>query len=109
MLRFVPDGLNHCLVNRYKESEMPIYIPNKLGWVTDITFNMNPDQLLTFDISGAVLETKGVATLFQDWMYNGIRNPTFQEEWKCLYCTSPNTIDKTHCTQCGAPRNFILG
>lgn len=35
--------------------------------------------------------------------------PTYQREWACLYCASPNKIERTHCKQCGAPRSWIFG
>lgn len=101
---------------------------NRLGWVQSMNFTpinhlidvtTYADQSRTvipsgyseveFQISGVALGTDGVFDLFQDWMKNGIYKPTFQKEWRCLYCTSPNSIERTHCTQCGAPRSFVIG
>jgi hypothetical protein len=31
-----------------------------------------------------------------------------EDEWICIYCSSPNPIHHRHCSQCGAPRGFIL-
>ena len=30
------------------------------------------------------------------------------EEFLCLWCNSPNPIKHRHCSQCGAPRGFII-
>lgn len=46
---------------------------------------------------------------FQDWMHGGVYTPTFQKEYMCLYCGSPNKIENTHCAKCGAPRSFVIG
>ncbi len=37
---------------------------------------------------------------------NGLR--VVASEWKCIWCGSPNPMDHRHCSQCGAPRGFIL-
>jgi hypothetical protein len=29
-------------------------------------------------------------------------------EWRCGHCTSPNPVEKRHCTQCGAPRALLI-
>ncbi len=30
-------------------------------------------------------------------------------EWGCAYCGSPNAYARTHCSQCGAPREAYAG
>lgn len=30
-------------------------------------------------------------------------------EFLCIYCQSPNPLHHRHCSQCGAPRGFIIG
>lgn len=90
---------------------MNIYKPNKLGWVREINFEMGTGDALQFNLSGIAYGENQTAlhNTLRGWMDDGIRGPSFEAEWHCLYCTSPNTINKTHCSQCGAPRNFILG
>lgn len=100
---------------------------NKLGWVTSIEirptmnyeFVRSPGSSVTeavpvsreieFTVSGIAQYTTGVQYALNDWMNSGIFQPTMVREWRCLYCTSPNSIEYTHCDRCGAPRNFILG
>ena len=83
--------------------------PNKLGWVTSMSFHGGIGDLTTFELSGVAENHNGVYTLFREWVDGGIQGASFNKEWRCLYCTSPNSINETHCLKCGAPRNFILG
>ncbi len=106
---------------------MQIIKPNKLGWVTSCSINNSYDlinvttwndkqpqflrglQYLTGSIEFTAANPGAVLELIQDWMSNGISKPTFQKEYMCLYCGSPNSIELTHCKKCGAPRSFVLG
>lgn len=65
--------------------------------------------VMRFDISG-VAPMSAMGEL-QNLLHDGLRsqNSSYVKEWRCLYCTSPNSINKTHCTQCGAPRSFVIG
>jgi hypothetical protein len=100
--------------------------PNQLGWITSLSYGMNQDLLdvstygnpgqyiggtrsYTADISIAVHDPGALMELFQDWMHSGISQPTYQKEFMCLYCGSPNKIEHTHCSKCGAPRSFVIG
>ena len=38
--------------------------------------------------------------------FNGLR--IVNEEFHCIWCKSPNPIANRHCSQCGAPRGFII-
>ena len=38
--------------------------------------------------------------------FSGLR--VMNEEFKCIWCESPNPITNRHCSQCGAPRGFII-
>lgn len=60
--------------------------------------------------SGIAPATPQILEVMKKWMYR--ENPSFPfyaDEWMCLYCTSPNPLPKTHCSQCGAPRNWLIG
>ena len=59
--------------------------------------------------SGEAPATDAITTLLQEWMRNGIRTPIWTPEWRCLYCGSPQKLDRTHCEKCGGPRSWILG
>jgi len=100
---------------------------NKLGWITslnvipqnsmiDVTsYGSNAREFvsgagtLSFEISGMANDPGALMQQFQQWMRSGIDAPTYQKEYMCLYCGSPNKIEKTHCAKCGAPRSFIIG
>src|SRR5690606_36477075 len=101
--------------------------PNKLGWIQSMSFAPRQDLIeitthvdrmanligggiseIDFVIEGICFQTTGVLETFHRWMEGGIPGATFEREWRCLYCTSPNSIRETHCSQCGAPRSFIL-
>lgn len=61
------------------------------------------------NLSIQVVSTQGLQHLLHNWAYEGISQPTPRKEFMCLHCVSPNPIINTHCSQCGAPRSFILG
>jgi hypothetical protein len=79
---------------------------NRLGLITSVTINSAYDSQVGFDISGLVTSPAAFDVL-KHLMRNGL--PELQQEWRCLYCTSPQPITRTHCKQCGAPRSFIVG
>ena len=83
--------------------------PNKLGWITSMTLNAPYRDLVTADISSVAQDPGSLVRQFNKWMNDGITSPSFQEEYMCLYCTSPNSIENTHCSKCGAPRSFVIG
>ena len=75
-----------------------------------MTFNMEHNGIVSADLS--VVANGNPNTLmkaFHGWLDGGINMPTFQEEFMCLYCGSPNSVELTHCKKCGAPRSFIIG
>ena len=63
------------------------------------------------DFRGIAVATSESISAFHDWLEGRSTGDiaTWVEEWRCLYCGSPQKIDRTHCTQCGAPRSWILG
>lgn len=77
------------------------------------TFIPGGPGLVTFE--GVAPATNAVMDSLKKWMRQEIEFPVIDREWMCLYCASPNGIMKsdgtyrTHCTQCGAPRSFLLG
>lgn len=82
---------------------------NRLGWVTSININQSIGELITADISVVAQDPGALMRQFKNWMNDGIGSPTFQKEFMCLYCASPNRIEDTHCVKCGAPRSFVIG
>jgi hypothetical protein len=100
--------------------------PNKLGWLSSLsysvdnpfidvsTFGGGPAYIATpatykAELSLIITDPGAVHELLQDWMHNGINGPIYQKEYMCLYCGSPNSIEHTHCSKCGAPRSFVIG
>jgi hypothetical protein len=98
--------------------------PNRLGWVKSLSVDMGYiDVTSSGDISPQLISNgfleftmSGFAPVsamseLQRLLKDGLANPQPQyvKEWFCLYCASPNSINKTHCSQCGAPRSFIIG
>lgn len=97
--------------------------PNRLGWITDMSISNDMIEVSAFgDYSRSFIPTRrelrfsGVAmaneysyNFIKFLMENGIHAPTFEPEWRCLYCGSPQPISRTHCRQCAAPRSFIIG
>lgn len=60
--------------------------------------------------SGIAPATPQILEVMKKWMYNDRPQfPIYADEWMCLYCGSPNPLPKTHCSQCGAPRNWLIG
>ena len=100
---------------------------NRLGWVKALEYSVHQNFVdattysdaiqrfipasgqIEFTLSGVAFPTSGVMAALRDWSENGIFETSYQREWMCLYCTSPNSIMRTHCVKCGAPRSFILG
>lgn len=103
-----------------------IVLPNRLGWVTRADFNVTNDliDVSSFGEYGKVIHgasafelnltiravpTPALYQLVTVWMDEGVYSPTFQREFKCLWCGSPNSIELTHCKKCGGARSFIVG
>lgn len=38
--------------------------------------------------------------------FNGLQ--IADQEFMCIWCQSPNPIINRHCSQCGAPRGFVI-
>jgi len=64
------------------------------------------DTLITFE--GMAPATPQILKHMRRWLQQGKPLPIYQEEWLCLYCGSPNPLPDRHCSQCGAPRNWLL-
>jgi len=83
---------------------------NKLGWVTSMTVNQNTSGLFSAELE--IVADGNPAHLMNEvrgWFNNGIGGASYQSEYMCLYCASPNSIENTHCSKCGAPRTFVIG
>lgn len=65
-------------------------------------------SLISFELSGVMEPAPGALDTLQGWMQNGF-GPSYQQEYMCLYCASPNPVANPHCSQCGAPRSFVIG
>lgn len=39
---------------------------------------------------------------------NGLKLNHLRQEYKCLHCGSPQPIHHQHCSQCGAPRGWLI-
>lgn len=88
----------------YNADANPVY---SWGSNAPVGFVANPG-LIRFE--GIAPATPQILDAMQRWMNNrGGRFPLYAGEWMCLYCGSPNELPKTHCTQCGAPRNWLIG
>jgi len=101
--------------------------PNRLGWVTSLSYSFDdryaditslsdsyPNMLQTNSLVRAsvdfVAQDYGALQEFMQELSRGsISSPVFQKEFMCLYCGSPNKIERTHCKKCGAPRSFVIG
>ena len=103
---------------------MPEQFPiNRWGWIEQINMESFPLEVPSLNKYGAKeyiadvgsieitvrapYRAEIIDTLFK-FARNG-RSPSWAEEWVCLYCASPNELSLTHCSQCGGPRNWILG
>ena len=100
---------------------------NRLGWITSISVEQKNDfadvssygrggvsfipTVRTIEADLHIVANNGPALMeqFQEWMRGDFYGPVFQKEYMCLYCGSPNNIENTHCSKCGAPRSFVIG
>lgn len=98
---------------------------NRWGYVT--SFSLNQDfieaphpsiydefiqmaRLGTLEMTVSAPATQEIVNAAMRWAKNqNARIPIWTEEWLCLYCGSPQPLPLTHCSRCGAPRNWILG
>ena len=65
--------------------------------------------LSEINFSGIAMYTPEILKAVEKWMYGIPQFPHYAEEFMCLYCGSPQSILRTHCAKCGAPRSFLLG
>ena len=96
---------------------------NRWGWITSIDTEFTPIEIASPNRYGEFIQIANQGSVeitlrapyraeLMDALYRFARNgrsPTWTEEWMCLYCASPNDLLITHCSQCGGPRNWILG
>ena len=104
-----------------------IVVPNRLGWVTELNIHHLPgyadvtsfsdsarqyiktSDMVDLDLRIRANNVPALIDVVKGWYFSGIESPTFQREFFCLYCASPNSIEHTHCKKCGAPRSFVIG
>ncbi len=65
--------------------------------------------LSQIEFRGIAPATPEILKAMHRWMDKPPQFPFYQEEWMCLYCGSPVPLPDRHCTQCGAPRNWLIG
>ncbi len=100
---------------------------NKLGWITSLTIMHEPNNIdvtafgeskRSFIQGGGLVrgsmdfmasDPGALVEFMQDLQSGRDYQPTYQKEFMCLYCGSPNKIEHTHCKKCGAPRSFVIG
>lgn len=84
------------------------------AYIRDLQITQSHDSVLTVDMS-LLAGDSGVAEYFMRLMRGDLPpNGTMglhliEDEFTCAFCNSPNPIKSRHCSQCGAPRGFILG
>ena len=61
------------------------------------------------DFNGLAPATPEILRAVKRWMDRPPQFPFWAEEWQCLYCGSPVPLPETHCVNCGAPRNWLIG
>jgi len=100
-----------------------VKIGNQFASITNFYVDTPMQSLHTFDspfviqtrgqtevtFSGIVKYTPEVLAAVRRWMYDVPSFPHYEREFLCLYCGSPQSITRTHCAQCGAPRSFLVG
>jgi len=98
-------------------------IGNQFASITSLSVNRPMRELRTYDsvlpiisyglsevtFSGIAMYTPEVLKAIQKWMYGTPDFPHYSREFMCLHCGSPQSITRTHCAQCGAPRSFLVG
>ena len=90
-----------------KEFKIETPIPSFESWYGEnVTFVSAMPQI---EFTGLAPATPEILAAIQKWMKDPGGLPFYQDEWMCLYCGSPNPLPERHCSQCGAPRNWLIG
>ena len=84
------------------------------NWIDTRSCHENEPQYIQgageIRFSGIAPATPQILDAMKRWMYkDNPQFPIYQDEWMCLYCGSPNPLPERHCSQCGAPRNWLIG
>lgn len=82
---------------------------NNQMYVTSVSMEYSWDDIIRLDVS-MLLSDPYILHVWKNLLYNPTTSLLMaDEEYKCIWCNSPNLITNRHCSQCGAPRGFILG
>ncbi len=92
-----------------KGETMNVVKPNKLGIITSLSFGISAGELITGSIDFTSSDYGAIREFMQNIKNDVGIQPSFQKEYMCLYCGSPNKVEHPHCKKCGAPRSFIIG
>jgi hypothetical protein len=86
-------------------------VQDKWLQINSMSYSMDYDGLIranfelyanNFDIINALRKS----LYSNDTALFGVKNQS--NEFMCLWCASPNPLSNRFCSQCGAPRGFIL-
>lgn len=83
------------------------------AYITQASITQNVNEALEIDLSLQTVDGL-VAQYFMDLMRGSLpKNNTMglhlvEDEFLCAWCASPNPITSRFCSQCGAPRGFII-
>lgn len=83
--------------------------PNQLGFVKNLSVEQSIGELVTLDIEVVATDPGALMRQCREWLNGGIQGPVYKKEFMCLYCAVPNSVERTTCQNCGAPRSFLLG
>lgn len=72
-------------------------------------YSGHPSGIFEVDIQGIITDQR-VLRLFMELGTNPLTAlRVLEQEFMCIFCGSPNPITNRHCSQCGAPRGFLIG
>ena len=82
-------------------------IGDKWAYVSSLQVSQNSMDVIELDVS-IIANDANIAHMFYPGHkpFSGIM--IADQEFTCLWCSSPNPITHRHCSQCGAPRGFII-
>ena len=81
---------------------------NIFGFITNFTAESSIDDVGYIYFDGVATGSEFLDDMVSHMMH-GTNFPYYRDEFLCLHCGSPQSIELTHCKRCGAPRSFIVG
>lgn len=115
--------MTHIHIPTPKLRAPKLHIDAPRMYITNINIDYGLQKVITFmDDTPSYLEGLGNCTIEAVMPYTkgteaiidaiinqgGIDFGVQRMEWRCVYCASPNIIERTHCQSCGGPRSWIL-